>query len=309
VSRSEVIFFHAFASNAKRSAAEDCTTSTRSSLRGRTAIVTGASRGIGRAFALRLAAEGAAVVVAAKSETSSDRLPGSIHEVVAEIERGGGRALAVRTDVRSKSDIAALVERTVAAFGGIDILVNNAGAMWWEPVLQTPAKRYDLMWEVNVRASFLCAQQALPHMIRGGWGHIVNCSPPITTTANPGHVAYMTTKMGMTRIAIGIAAEYRAQNVAANALWPATIIESQVTAALPPERIGRPAQWRKPEILCDALIEIVTSEPATCTGRQLIDETFLRERGWTQARIDTYWVEGAPPPDPIWIDGRPSAAM
>jgi citronellol/citronellal dehydrogenase len=278
-------------------------------LRGRTAIVTGASRGIGRAFALRLAGEGAAVVVAAKSETGSERSPGSIHDVVAEIEALGGRALAVRTDVRSEADIAAMVERTVAAFGGVDILVNNAGAMWWEPVLGTPAKRYDLMWEVNVRASFLCAQHALPHMIRGGWGHIVNCSPPISTEANPGHVAYMTTKMGMTRIAIGIAAEYGARNVAANALWPATIIESQVTAALPPERIGTAEQWRTPEILCDALLEIVTSEPSTCTGRQLIDETFLRERGWTQERLDAYWVLGKPPARPIWIDGRPSAVM
>ena len=280
-----------------------------SPLAGRTAIVTGASRGIGRAFALRLACAGAAVVVAAKSDRSTERLPGSIGGVVAEIEAAGGRALAVRTDVRSEADIAAMVAAAVTTFGSVDIVVNNAGAMWWEPVLGTPAKRYDLMWEINVRASFLCAQYALPHMIRRGWGHIVNCSPPITTEASPGYVAYMTTKMGMTRVAIGIAAEHRAHNVAANALWPATVIESQVTAHLPPERIGTPDQWRTPEILCDALMEIVGNEPMACTGRQLIDEVFLRERGWSEERLDAYWVRGHRPVQPMWIDGRPSAVM
>ncbi len=259
-------------------------------LAGRTAIVTGASRGIGRAFALRLAREGAAVVVAAKSEVGTERLPGSIHDVVAAIDAAGGRALAVRTDVRSEDAIAAMVAAAAERFGSVDIVVNNAGAMWWEPVLGTPAKRYDLMWEINVRASFLCAQYALPHMLRRGWGHIVNCSPPITTDANPGYVAYMTTKMGMTRVAIGIAAEMREHNIAANALWPATVIESQVTANLPPERIGTPDQWRTPEILCDALMEIVGNEPMACTGRQLIDEVFLRERGWSEERLDSYWV-------------------
>ena len=278
-------------------------------LTGRTAIVTGASRGIGRAFALRLARAGAAVVVAAKSERSTERLPGSIGGVAAEIEAAGGRALAVRTDVRSEEAIAAMVAAAAATFGSVDILVNNAGAMWWEPVLGTPAKRYDLMWEINLRASFLCAQYALPHMIRRGWGHIVNCSPPITTEASPGYVAYMTTKMGMTRVAIGIAAEHRANNVAANALWPATVIESQVTAHLPRERIGTPDQWRTPEILCDALMEIVGNEPMACTGRQLIDEAFLRERGWSEERLDAYWVRGRRPAQPMWIDGRPSSVM
>ena len=278
-------------------------------LAGRTAIVTGASRGIGRAFALRLAAAGAAVTVAAKSETGSERLPGSIHSVVAEIEAAGGRALAQRTDVRSEDEIAAMVERTVATFGGVDILVNNAGALWWEPVLATPVKRYDLMWQINARASFLTAYYALPHMIEGGWGHIINCSPPITLDATPGYVAYMTTKMGMTRVAIGIAAEHFADNVAANSLWPATPIESQATINWASEKTGTREQWRTPDILCDALLEIVTSEPRACTGRQLIDETFLRERGWNDERIDAYWVTGKPPRDAIWIDGRAGAHM
>jgi citronellol/citronellal dehydrogenase len=278
-------------------------------LAGRVAIVTGASRGIGRAFALRLARAGAAVTVAAKSEAASERLPGSIHSVAAEIEAAGGAALAVRTDVRSEEGIAAMVAATVERFGRVDILINNAGALWWERVLETPPKRYDLMWEINVRASFLCAYHALPHMIRGGWGHIVNCSPPITTEPSPGYVAYMTTKMGMTRVAIGIAAEYREQNVAANSLWPATPIESAATLNWQSAKVGTPEQWRTPDILCDALMEIVTSEPQTCTGRQLIDETFLRERGWSEERIAAYWLTGRAPEHPLWIDGRETARM
>ncbi len=278
-------------------------------LAGRTAIVTGASRGIGRAFALRLAAAGAAVTIAAKSETGTERLPGSIASVAAEIGSAGGRALAVRTDVRSEADVAHMVAETVAHFGGVDILVNNAGALWWEPVLATPPKRYDLLWEVNVRGSYLCAYYALPHMIRSGWGHIVMCSPPIDEKPSPNHVAYMTTKMGMTRLAIGIAAENAENNVAANALWPATPIESYATRNWPEAKVGRPDQWRSPDILCDALLEIVTSEPGTCTGRQLIDETLLRERGWSEERIAAYWIAGKPPDDPFWIDGRPGARM
>jgi citronellol/citronellal dehydrogenase len=278
-------------------------------LAGRVAIVTGASRGIGRAFALRLARAGAAVVVAAKSETGTERLPGSIHSVAAEIEAAGGQALAMRTDVRSEEAIAAMTAASVDRFGRIDILINNAGALWWERILQTPPKRYDLMWEINVRASFLCAYYALPHMIRGGWGHIVNCSPPLTTEASPGYVAYMTTKMGMTRIAIGIAAEHEADNVAANSLWPATPIESQATINWQSAKVGTPEQWRTPEILCDALLEIVGSEPRACTGRQLIDETFLRERGWSEERLAGYWLTGHAPAHPLWIDGRERSAM
>ncbi len=279
-------------------------------LTGRTAIVTGASRGIGRAFALGLARAGANVVVAAKSEQSSEKLPGSIHTVAAEIDAlGGGRALAVKLDVRNEENIAAMVAQTMERFGRIDILVNNAGAMWWESVLNTPAKRYDLMWEVNVRASYLAALHALPHMIANGWGHIVNCSPPITTEPSPGYVAYMTTKMGMTRVAIGIAAEYKAQNIAANALWPATPIESQATINWGSAKMGTPDHWRSPAILVDALLEIVTSPPQTCTGGQLIDETFLRERGYSDARIDAYWLAGKAPAHPIWIDGRPAGMM
>ena len=275
-------------------------------LAGRVAIITGSSRGIGRAMALRMAAEGADVVITGKSEESTDRLPGSIHTVAAEAEALGARALAVRVDVRSDDDIRTMVEQTMERFGRVDILINNAGALWWKPVLETPAKRYDLMWEVNVRASFLCSQYVLPHMVQERWGHIIMCSPPITTEASPGFVAYMTTKMGMTRIAIGIAAEHARDNVSCNSLWPATPIESQATINW---GMGDRSLWRSPDILCDATMQIVGTEPPELTGRQLIDEELLRECGWSQERIDGYWLEGEPPPNPMWIDGRDGGAM
>jgi citronellol/citronellal dehydrogenase len=280
--------------------------STSKPLDGRVAIVTGSSRGIGRAMALRLAREGAAVVVTGKSEEPTEKLPGSIHTVAAEIIEAGGRALAVRVDVRHDDEVEAMVQRTLEHFGSVDILVNNAGALWWQPILQTPPKRYDLMWQINVRASYLCAYHALPSMVERHWGHIINCSPPISTEATPGYVAYMTTKMGMTRIAIGIAAEHRNDGIAANSLWPVTMIESLATINW---GLGDRSQWRSPDILCDAMMEIVRTEPPSLTGRQLLDEPFLRSRGWTDEQIDSYWLGDVPPENPVYIDGRAGSAM
>ncbi len=275
-------------------------------LTGRVAIVTGSSRGIGRAMVLRLAREGAAVVVTGKSESGTDRLPGSIHTVADEVEQAGGSALPIRVDVRHEDEVKAMVDQTVERFGRVDILVNNAGALWWQPVLQTPPKRYDLMWEINVRAAYLCAYYALPHMVRQHWGHVINCSPPITTEPSPGHVAYMTTKMGMTRMAIGIAAEHERDGIASNSLWPVTIIESLASINW---GLGDRSQWRSPEILCDAMMEILRSEPPSLTGQQILDEPFLRSRGWTQDQLDAYWLEGKPPENPVYIDGRTGSSM
>jgi citronellol/citronellal dehydrogenase len=280
--------------------------STEQPLQDRVAIVTGSSRGIGRAMSLRLAREGAAVVITGKSEEGTDKLPGSIHTVAQEVTDAGGRAIAVRVDVRHEDEVKAMVDATVERFGRVDILVNNAGALWWQPILSTPPKRYDLMWEINVRAAYLCAYYALPHMVEQHWGHIINCSPPITTEPSPGHVAYMTTKMGMTRLAIGIAAEHASDGVAANSLWPVTIIESLASINW---GLGDRSQWRSPEILCDAMMEIVRTEPPSLTGQQILDEPFLRERGWTDAQLDAYWLEGKPPENPVFIDGRSGSAM
>jgi citronellol/citronellal dehydrogenase len=267
-------------------------------LDGRVAIVTGASRGIGQALAVRLAQEGADVVIAAKTETE-EKLPGTIHETAELVRQAGRRALPVRVDVRDEADIAAMVGKTIAEFGRIDILINNAGALWWKPVLETPAKRFDLLMGVNVRAAYLCSYYALPYMVQQKWGHIINMAPAISTEASPGMVAYMISKMGMAQVAIGIAEEHRSDNIAANALWPVTPIE---TAAVIVNKLGERSQWRTPEILCDATMAILRQEPSQCTGRQLTDEQILREAGETD--FDQYWCEGKPPEHPIYIDGR-----
>ena len=267
-------------------------------LNGRVAIVTGASRGIGKALALRLAAEGAAVVAAAKSEESTERLPGNIHETVNEIRARHGRAIAAPTDVRDEEAIRRMVDRAMEEFGRIDILVNNAGAIWVQPILQTPPKRFDLMVGVNVRAAYLSAYYALPHMVKQKWGHVLNMCPRLSTGPSPGKVAYMISKLGMAYVALGLAAEHAADNVAGNTLWPRTIIESQASINW---GMAGPDQWRTPEIVCDACMAIFAQEPHTSTGRQWIDEEALTElAGITD--FDRYWVKGHPPANPIYID-------
>ena len=267
-------------------------------LHGRVAVVTGASRGIGRALAIRLAAEGADVAVAAKSEQSTERLPGSIHETADAIRALGRRAIAVPTDVRDEEAIRGLVERTLAELGRLDILVNNAGAIWTQPILQTPPKRFDLMMGVNARAAYIACYYALPHMVRQRWGHVLNMCPALTTQASPAKVAYMVSKMGMARVALGVAAEHQADNVAGNTLWPRTIIETQASINW---KMADRSQWRTPEIVCDASLAIFAQEPRACTGRQWIDEQALSElAGITD--FDRYWCEGKPPAHPIYID-------
>src|ERR1043166_8900750 len=172
-------------------------------LRDRVAIVTGSSRGIGRAIALGLARAGCAVVVAAKSTESTDKLPGSIFTVAEEIERAGGKALPIQVDVRDEAQIEQMAIRAREQFGRIDVLVNNAGALFWKPLLETPAKRFDLVVGVNARAAFLCSRAVLPAMIERRWGHIINMSPPIDLAMVPGRVAYAISKLGMTLLTHG----------------------------------------------------------------------------------------------------------
>ena len=269
-------------------------------LSGRVAVVTGSSRGIGKALALRLAQEGADVVVAAKSETSTEKLPGSIYDTADEIRSLGRRALAIPTDVRSDEAVRAMMEQTIGELGRVDILINNAGALWWQKVIDTPPKRFDLMMGVNVRAAYLGSYYALPHMIKQRWGHILNMCPGISTAPNPGRVCYMITKMGMARLAIGIAAEHAADGIAANALWPRTIIESQASINW---GLSTRDQWRTPEILCDACMAIFAQEPPSYTGRQALDEDVLIELAGI-TNFDRYWCEGKPPAKPLFIDGR-----
>ena len=267
-------------------------------LTGRVAIVTGASRGIGKALALRLAQEGADVVIAAKSEASTDKLPGSIYDTANEVRALGRRALAVPTDVRSEEAIALMIEKTVAEFGRIDILVNNAGAIWTQPILGTPPKKFDLVMQVNVRAAYVACYYALPHMIRQQWGHVLNMCPRLHTDPSPGKVAYMISKLGMARVAIGLAAEHKSDNIAANTLWPRTIIESQASINW---KMADKSQWRTPEILCDASLAIFGQEPASFTGREMIDEDVLRELAGVES-FDRYWCLGKAPAEPVYID-------
>jgi citronellol/citronellal dehydrogenase len=267
-------------------------------LHGRVAVVTGASRGIGKALALRLAREGAAVVVAAKSEQSTERLPGSIHETAGEIRAAGGRSLAVATDVRDEDAIRNMIEHATSEFGRLDILVNNAGAIWTQPILQTPPKRFDLMMDVNTRAAYVACYYALPHMVKQQWGHVLNMCPRLTLEPSPGKVAYMISKLGMARVAIGLAAEHKQDNIAGNSLWPRTIIETQ--ASINWKMAGR-SQWRTPEILCDASLALFAHEPRQVTSRQWIDEELLTELAGI-TNFDHYWCEGHPPANPLYID-------
>jgi citronellol/citronellal dehydrogenase len=266
------------------------------SLKGRVAIVTGASRGIGRAIALGLAREGCAVVIAAKTTESTEKLPGSIFTVAAEVEALGAKALPVQVDLRDADQIEGMAAKTLEKFGRIDLLINNAGALHWAGILDTPPKRFDLVTGVNARAGFLCCRAVLPAMIRQGSGHIVNISPPLDASLLPGRIAYGISKLGMTLLTLGLAEEVRQHNVAVNSLWPVTIIESQASIN---HRIGTPEMWRKPEILADCVLRLACKEPAEVTGQALLDEDFLRAEGVTD--FDRYaCVPGSQPPRLSW---------
>jgi citronellol/citronellal dehydrogenase len=245
---------------------------------GKVAFVTGASRGIGKVLALRLAAEGCDVVVAAKTAAPDPRLPGTIHDTAREIEALGRRALAEPLDVRDDEAIARVVAAALERFGRIDFLVNNAGALYWRPVAETEMKRFDLVMGVNARGAFACARHVLPAMLAQGFGHILMLSPPVDGRSGAGKVAYSLSKFGMTLAAQGIAEEVRGKGVAANALWPATLIESQATARW---GLGDRGLWRKPEIVADAMVAIFGKSPDALTGQALIDEDLLRAEGVT----------------------------
>jgi citronellol/citronellal dehydrogenase len=252
-------------------------------------------------MALGLARAGCHVVVAAKSITPTEKLPGSIHTVAAEVEALGAQALAVQVDVRDEAQVEGLAARALERFGRIDVLVNNAGALWWRPLLETPAKRFDLVMGVNARAAFLCARAVLPAMIGRRWGHIVNLSPPLDLAMVPGRIAYAISKLGMTLLTFGLAEEVRPHNVAVNSLWPVTIIESQASIN---HGLGTPALWRKPDILVDCLRRLVAKEPAALTGQSLLDEDFLRAEGVTD--FGGYaCVPGTNPPRLSWAALRP----
>ena len=249
------------------------------SLAGKTLFITGGSRGIGRAIALRAARDGANVAVAAKTADPHPKLAGTIHTVAAEIEAAGGKALAIQLDVRDEAAVAAAVERAAKEFGGIDILVNNASAISLTPTTETPAKRFDLMMGVNMRATFLCSQACIPWLKKAKNPHILNLSPPLNMQPRwfAGHVAYTMSKYGMSMCTLGMAAELRTDGIAVNSLWPRTTIATAAVEVHFPEAILKAS--RHAEIMSDAAHIILTSEARTHTGHFYIDEDVLRHAG------------------------------
>ena len=255
----------------------------RQSLRGKTVFITGASRGIGREIALRLARDGANVAIASKSAVPNPKLPGTIHSVAAEAEA---------CDIREEAQVRAAVDATVEAFGGIDVLVNNASAIWLRGTLDTPMKRYDLMQEVNARGTFLCTQACLPHLLRAGNPHVLTLAPPPSLEPRwwAPHAAYTLAKMGMSFVTLGLAAEFAGQGVAIKALWPRTIIATDALNMIPGIDTAR---CRKPSIVADAAHAVLVRPAAERTGAFLIDEDVLREAGVDD--FDAYAVEPGRP--------------
>ena len=253
-------------------------------LRGKTILITGSSRGIGREIALRCARDGANVVITGKTVAAHAKLPGTIHSVAAEVEQAGGKALAIALDVRDENAIRSAVEQTVKVFGGIDVLVNNASAISMTRTLETPPKRLDLMWDVNMRATFLASQACIPYLKRADNPHILNLSPPLNMDAKwfAPHVAYTISKFGMSLCALGMAREFAADGgkaIAVNCLWPRTTIATAAIEFNFPEEVLRAS--RKPAIMADAAHAILTRDCSVCSGNFFIDEDLLRETGMT----------------------------
>lgn len=270
------------------------------SLAGKTLFITGASRGIGLAIALRAARDGANVAIAAKSDVPNPKLPGTIHTAAQAVTDAGGRGLALKCDIREESQVHAAVEATVDAFGGIDILVNNASAIWLRGALDTPMKRFDLMQQVNARGSFLCAQACLPHLLRAPEPHILTLAPPPSLDPKwwGPHTGYTLAKMGMSFVTLGLAAEFGPRGVAVNALWPRSIISTDALNMIPGVD---PASGRVPEIVADAAHAVLVRPAAGFSGNFLIDDEVLAGAGVTD--LSGYAVDPSRPLAPdLFLD-------
>jgi citronellol/citronellal dehydrogenase len=267
-------------------------------LRGKTIFVSGGSRGIGLAIALRAARDGANVAIAAKTSEPNPKLPGTIHTAAAEIDAAGGHALPLLCDIRDDASVHAAVAATVAQFGGIDILVNNASAISLTGTLETPMKRFDLMFGVNVRGTFLCSQACLPHLkasaSAGRNPHILTLSPPLNMDPKwfGPHVAYTMAKYGMSLCVLGMAEEFRGDGIGVNALWPRTVIATAALMMIPGAR-EQIERTRQPAIMADAAHAILTRDARTTTGNFFLDDDVLREAGVTD--FDRYAVKPGMP--------------
>lgn len=259
-------------------------------LSGKTLFVSGASRGIGKAIALRAAKDGANVVIAAKTKEPHPKLPGTVYSAAEEIEAAGGKALPCIVDIRFEDQVEAAVAKAVETFGGIDILVNNASAIMLTDTLSTPMKRYDLMHSVNTRGTYLCSQKCLPHLLKADNPHILNLSPPLNMETKwfAPHVAYSMAKFGMSMCVLGMAGEFKDRGVAANALWPKTAIDTAAIRMLLGADSSKGA--RKPSIMADAAHWILTQNSREVTGNFFIDEELLRDRAGI-ADFESYAVD------------------
>jgi citronellol/citronellal dehydrogenase len=264
------------------------------SLKGKTLFITGASRGIGLAIALRAARDGAQIAIAAKTETPHPKLPGTIHTAAKEIEAAGGRALPLAVDVRDEEAVKAAIEKTAAHFGGIDIVVNNASAVSLTGIAATDMRRFDLMHQINTRGTFMVSKYALPHLERAENPHILMMSPPLDMKEKwfAPHTAYSMAKFGMSLVVLGLAGELCEKGIAVNALWPrTTIATSAIKNLLGGDEVMR--QSRTPEILADAAYAIFAKPAKSFTGQFLIDDTFLAGQGVTD--FERYRVEPTGP--------------
>jgi citronellol/citronellal dehydrogenase len=279
------------------------------SLRGRTLFITGASRGIGLAIALRAARDGANIVVAAKTDKPHPKLPGTIFTAAEEISKTGGNPLPLVVDVRDEAQVKSAIEQTIATFGGLDILVNNASAIQLTPVVDTDMRRFDLMHQISTRGTFMVSKYAIPHLARADNPHILMNSPPLDMREKwfSGSTGYSIAKYGMSLVVLGLAGELRNHGIAVNALWPrTTIATSAIKNLLGGERVMRMS--RTPEIIADAAYLLFHKSSRTFTGNFLIDDSFLAAEGVTdfeRYRVDateplapTFFVPDEPPPPP-----------
>ncbi len=257
------------------------------SLAGKRVFITGGSRGIGLEIAKRIARDGAMVAIAAKTAEENPKLPGTIYTAAKEIEAAGGTPLPLITDIRDENAIAASIAEAVSEFGGLDILINNASAINLTKTEETPAKRFDLMFDVNVRGTFLTSQAAIPHLRQGNNPHILTLSPPLNMKERwfRNHVAYTMSKYGMSMCVLGMSGEFKRDGIAVNALWPATAIKTAALQMIP----GIDTDFcRKPEIMADAAYAILNRDSKATTGNFFVDENVLREEGVTE--FDHYSV-------------------
>ena len=279
------------------------------SLKNHTLFITGASRGIGLAIALKAARDGANIAVAAKTDTPHPKLPGTIFTAAEEIAKAGGTALPLVVDVRDEAQVKGAIEQTVATFGGIDIVVNNASAVSRTPVVDTDMRRFDLMYQVNTRGTFMVSKYAIPHLAKAKNPHILMNSPPLDFREKwfAGSTGYSIAKYGMSLVALGLAGELRGAGIAVNTLWPrTTVATAAIKNLLGGDRVM--AMSRTPEIMADAAYLIFQKPAKTFTGNFLIDDTFLASEGVTdfeQYRVDpseplapTFFVPDDPPPPP-----------